>query len=82
MAPQYDPDQESHHSVAQLRVSEDMIRVATRRTDDMHAVMAYYYWRASMAHGSSDEEISMEYFHTLRERVYVMRIDHQQLLTS
>ena len=39
MAPQYDPDQESHHSVAQLRVSEDMISAATRHTDDMHAIM-------------------------------------------
>jgi hypothetical protein len=82
MAPQYDPDQESHHSVAQLRVSEDMIKAATRRTDDMHAVMADYCWKASMAHGSLDEEISMEDFHTLRERVSVMRTDHQQLLTG
>jgi len=82
MAPQYDPDQESHHSVAQLRVSEDMIRVATRCIDDMHAVMEYYNWRESVAHGSLDEEISMEDFHTLRERVSVMRIDQQQLLTG
>jgi hypothetical protein len=35
-----------------------------------------------VAHGSSDEEITMEDFHTLRERVSVMRIDHQQLLTG
>jgi hypothetical protein len=82
MAPQYDPDQESHHLVAQWRFSEDMIRAATRRTDDMHAVMADYYWRASVAHGSSDEEISMEDFHTLRERVSVMRTNQQHLLTG
>jgi hypothetical protein len=36
-----------------------------------------YYWRASVAHGSSDEEISMEDFHALRERVSMMRTDHQ-----
>jgi hypothetical protein len=34
-----------------------------------------------VAHGSSDEEIAMEDFHALRERVSVMRTDHQQLLT-
>jgi hypothetical protein len=82
MAPQYDHDQGSHHSVAQLRVSEDMIRAATRRTDDIHVVMADYCWRASVAHGSSDEEIAMEDFHTLRERVSMIRTDHQQLLTG
>jgi hypothetical protein len=59
-----------------------MIREATRCTDDMHVVMADYCWRASVAHGSSDEEISMEDFHALRERVSVMRTDHQQLLTG
>jgi hypothetical protein len=59
-----------------------MIRAATRCTDDMHVVMADYCWRASVAHGSSDEEIAMEDFHALRERVSVMRTDHQQLLTG
>jgi hypothetical protein len=49
MAPQHDHDQGSHHLVAQLRVSETMIREATRCIDDMHAVMADYYWRASVA---------------------------------
>jgi hypothetical protein len=58
-----------------------MIRASTRCTDDMHVVMADYYWRASVANGSSDEEISMEDFHALRDRVSVMRTDHQQLLT-
>jgi hypothetical protein len=77
VAPQYEHHQESHHSVAQLRVSEDMIRETTRCTDDMHVVMEYYCWRASVAHGSSDEEIAMENFHALRERVSVMRTDHQ-----
>jgi hypothetical protein len=43
--------------------------------------MADYYWRASVAHGISDEEIAMEDFHALRERVSIMRTDHQQLLT-
>jgi hypothetical protein len=82
VAPQHDHDQESHHLAAQLRVSEDMIMAATRRSDDMHALMADYCWRASVAHGSSDEGISMDDFHTLRERVSVMRTDYQQLLTD
>ena len=55
MAPQHDHDQESHHLVSKLRVSEAMNRAATRRIDDMHAMMADYCWRASVAHGSSDE---------------------------
>ena len=59
-----------------------MIRAAARRTYDMHVLMGDYFWRASVAHGSSDEEIAMEDFHTLRERVSVMRTDHQQLLTG
>jgi hypothetical protein len=58
-----------------------MIRAAIRCTDDMHVVMEDYCWRASVAHVSSDEEIAMEDFHALRERVSVMRTDHQQLLT-
>jgi hypothetical protein len=49
MAPQHDHDQESHDVAAQLRVSEAMIMVATRRIDDMHAVMEDYRWRASVA---------------------------------
>jgi hypothetical protein len=82
VAPQHDHDQEPHHLAAQLRVSEAMIIAATRRIDDMHAVMADYCWRASMAHGSSDEGIAMDDFHTLRERVSMMRIDYHQLLAD
>jgi hypothetical protein len=82
MAPQHDHDQGSHHLVAKLRVSETMIREATRRIDDMHAVMVDYYWRASVEQGSSDGGFSMDDFHTLRERVYMMRTDYQQLLTD
>ena len=82
MAPHHDHDQESHHLATQLRVSEAMIRVATRRIDDMHAVMEYYSWRASVAQGSSDGGFSMDDFHTLRERVSMMRTDYQQLLTD
>jgi hypothetical protein len=59
VAPQYDHDQESHHSVAQLRFSEDIIRAATRCTDDMHVVMAHYCWRASVA--QEDIAILTEY---------------------
>jgi calcineurin-like phosphoesterase family protein len=57
-----------------------MIMAATRRSDDMHALMADFCWRASVAHGSSDEGITMDDFHTLRERVSVMRINYQQFL--
>jgi hypothetical protein len=35
-----------------------------------------------VAHGSVDEGFSMDDFHTLRERVYMMRTDYQQLLTD
>jgi hypothetical protein len=57
-----------------------MIMTTTRRIDDMHAVMADYYWRASLAHGSSDEGFAMNDFQTLRGRVSMMRTDYQQLL--
>jgi hypothetical protein len=77
MAPQYDHDQELHHLAAQLGVSEAMIRASTRRIDDMHAVMEDYDWRASTEQGSSDGGFSMDDFHTLWERVSVMRIDYQ-----
>jgi hypothetical protein len=82
VVPQHDYDQESHHLAGQLRVSEAMIMATTRRIDDMHALMADYCWRASVAHGSSDEGFSMDDFHTLRERVSMMRTDYQQLLTD
>ena len=77
MAPQHDHDQESHHLATQLRVSEAMIMTTTRCFDDTHAIVADYYWEASMAHHSSNEGFSMEDFHTLRERVSMMRIDYQ-----
>jgi hypothetical protein len=82
VVPQHDCDQEPHHLVAQLIFSEAMIMVATRRIDDMHAVMAAYCWRESVAHGSSDEGFSMDEFHTLRDRVSLMRTDYHQLLTD
>jgi hypothetical protein len=75
--PQHDYDQESHHLAAQLGVSEAMIRATTRHIDDMHAVMADYRWRASVAQGSSDGGFSMVDFHTLWERVSMMRTDYQ-----
>jgi hypothetical protein len=59
-----------------------MIMVATRHNDDIHALMADYCWRASVACGSSDEGFSMDDFHTLRERVLMMRTDYQQLLSD
>ena len=59
-----------------------MIIAATRRSDDMHTWVIDYRWRASMAHGSSDGEFAMDDFHTLRERVSMMRTNYQQLLTD
>jgi hypothetical protein len=82
VAPQHDHDQESHHLAAQLRVSEAMIRAATRHIDDMHGVMEDYYWRALVAQVSSYGGFSMDDFHTLRKRVSMMRTDFQQLLTD
>jgi hypothetical protein len=35
-----------------------------------------------VTHGSSDEGFAMVDFHTLRERVSVMRTDYQQLFTD
>jgi hypothetical protein len=34
-----------------------------------------------MAHGSSDKGFTMDDFHTVRERLSLMRTDYQQLLT-
>jgi hypothetical protein len=82
VAPQHDYDHESHYLTGQLRVSEDMIMATTKCNDDMHALMADYCWRELVAHGSSDGGFSMDDFHTLRERVSVMRTDYQQLLTN
>jgi hypothetical protein len=58
-----------------------MIMAATRRSEDMHALMTDYFWRASVTHGSSVEGFCMDDFHTLMERVSVMRTNYQQLLT-
>jgi hypothetical protein len=57
-----------------------MIMATTRCIDDTHALVAGYCWRASMAHDSSDGGLAIDDFHTLRERVTVMRADYQQLL--
>jgi hypothetical protein len=59
-----------------------MIRASSRRIDDMHVVMVDYGWRTSVAQGSSDGGFSMDDFHTLPERVSVMKTDYQQLLTG
>jgi hypothetical protein len=67
---QHDYDHESHHLASQLGVSEAMIKAATRHIDDMHAVMADYGWRASVAQGSSDGGFSMDDFHSPGESVY------------
>jgi hypothetical protein len=80
VAPQQDCDQESRHLAGQLRVNEDMIMVATRCIDDTHALVASYCWRTSMAQDSSDGGLVIDDFHTLEERVIVMRADYQQLL--
>jgi hypothetical protein len=80
VAPQHDCDQESHYLAGQLRLSEDMIMAATRQIDDTHALVVNCCWRALMAHDSSDGVFAIDDFHTLRERVSVMRTDYQQLL--
>ena len=80
VALQQDCDQESQHLARQLRVNEDMIMVATRCIDDTHALVAGYCWRASMAYDSSYGGLVIDEFHTLKERVIVMRADYQQLL--
>jgi hypothetical protein len=80
VAPQQDCDQESRYLAGKLRFNEDMIMETTRRIDDTHALVEDYCWRASMAHDSSDGGFSMDDFHTLKERVTMMRVDYQQLL--
>jgi hypothetical protein len=59
-----------------------MIMASTRHNDDMHTLVVDYCWRASVAHVSSDGGFAMDDFHTLRERVSMMRTDYQQLLTD
>jgi hypothetical protein len=57
-----------------------MIMVATTCIDDTHALVAGYCWRSSMAQDSLDGGLVIDDFHTLRERVIVIRADCQQLL--
>jgi hypothetical protein len=57
-----------------------MIMAATRHIDDTHALVVDCCWRASMAHDSSDGGFATDDFHTLMERVSVMRTDYQQSL--
>ena len=80
VAPQQDCDQESRHLAGQLRVSEGMIMAVTRCIDDTHALVAGCCLRASMAQDSLDGGLVIDDFHTLRERVIVMKVDYQQLL--
>jgi hypothetical protein len=76
VAPQQGCDQESRHLTGQSRVNEDMIMAATRCIDDTHALVEGYCWRASMAHDSSDGGLATDDFHTLKERVTLMRVDY------
>jgi hypothetical protein len=78
--PQQYYDQESLYLEGHLRFSEDMLMTTTRHIDETHALVKDYCWRASMAHDSSYGGFSMDDFHTLRERVTMMRADYQQLL--
>jgi hypothetical protein len=57
-----------------------MIMAAIRHIDDTHALVAEYCWRALMAHDSSDGELALDDFQTLRERVIVMMTEYRQLL--
>jgi hypothetical protein len=49
----------------------------TRCIDDTHALVASYCWRASMAQDILDGGLVIDDFHTLKERVIVMRVDYQ-----
>jgi hypothetical protein len=75
--PQRDYDQESRHWRGQLRVSENVIMASNRCIDDTHTLVAGYCWRASMEHDSSDRGLVIDDFHTLMERVSMMRVDYQ-----
>jgi hypothetical protein len=66
-----------HHLAAQLRANEAMIMETARHIDDMQALMADCCWRESMAHDNLDEAFSIGDFHTLLERMSVMRSDFQ-----
>jgi hypothetical protein len=59
-----------------------MIMAAIRHIDDTHTLVAEYCWRATMAHDSSDGEIYIDDFQTLRERVTMIRTNYQQLLMN
>ena len=52
----------------------------TRCIDDTHALVAGYCWRTSMEQDSSYGRLLIDDFHTLRERVIVMKVDYQHLL--
>jgi hypothetical protein len=57
-----------------------MVMASIRCIDDTHALVAGYCWRNSMSQESSYGGLVIDDFHTLRERVIVMRVDYQQLL--
>jgi hypothetical protein len=57
-----------------------MIMATTRCIGYTHAFMEGYFWRPSMVQDSSDRGLVIDDFHTLRERVIVMRSEYQQLL--
>jgi hypothetical protein len=80
VAPQQDSAQESRHLAGQLRIRKDMIMEAIKHIDDTHALVAEYCWRATMARDSSNGELVIDDFQTLKERVTVMRTNYHRLL--
>jgi hypothetical protein len=58
--------QESRQLAGQLRVKEDMIMAAIRHIDDTHMLVVEYCWRATMSQDSSDGELAIDEFQTLR----------------
>jgi hypothetical protein len=56
-----------------------MIMASTRCIDDTHGLVEGYCWRALMAQDSLDGGLVIDDFHSLRERVILMRVDYQQL---
>jgi hypothetical protein len=57
-----------------------MIMVATRCIDETDALVVGYYWRESVSRDSLDGGLAMDDYHTLRERMNVMRDEYQQFL--
>jgi hypothetical protein len=70
---------ESHYLAGQLKAREDMIVVTMRHLDDTHALVAEYFWRATVTHDGLGGEFSATDSQIVREAVAVMRSNYQHL---